>query len=62
MNLEENYFNKVIPIPNFVIDSGRGLYLILLINKLPCKALPLWKAVEEYLYNQLKQFGAMTSI
>ncbi|MDY6013160.1 DNA-binding response regulator [Clostridium sp.] len=58
MNLEENYFNKSIPIPNFVIDSGRGLYLIFLINKLPYKALPLWKAVEEYLYKQLKQFGA----
>lgn len=58
MNLEENYFNKSIPIPNYVIDSGRGMYLIWLINKVPYKALPLWKAVEEYLYNQLKEFGA----
>ena len=58
MNLEENYFNKSIPIPNFVIDSGRGMYLIWLINKVPYKALPLWKAIEEYLYKQLKEFGA----
>lgn len=58
MNLEDNYFNKSIPIPNFVIDSGRGMYLIWLINAVPGKALPLWKGVEEYLYNQLKCFGA----
>lgn len=58
MNLEENYFNISIPRPNFIIDSGRGLYLIWLINAVPNKALPLWKAIEEYLYNQLKDFGA----
>lgn len=58
MDLEENYFNKSIPTPNFVIDSGRGMYLIWLINTVPNKALPLWKAVEEYLYNELKRFGA----
>ena len=58
MNLEENYFNKSIPIPNFVIDSGRGLYLIWIINSVPSKALPLWKAVQEYFYNQLKSLGA----
>ena len=58
MNLEENYYNQSIPIPNFVMDSGRGLYLIWLINTVPSKALPLWKAIEEYLYKELKCFGA----
>ena len=58
MNLEENYFNRSIPIPNLIIDSGRGLYLIWLIDPVPYKALPLWKAVQEYLYSQLKEFGA----
>ena len=58
MNLEENYYNQSIPIPNFVMDSGRGLYLIWLINTVPSKALPLWKAIEEYLYKELKEFGA----
>lgn len=58
MRLDEEYFNKSIPRPNLIIDSGRGLYLIWLINSVPSQALPLWKAVEEYLYNQLKQFGA----
>ena len=46
------------PIPNFIIDSGRGLYLIWLIKKVPSMALPLWKAVEEYFYKTLKEFGA----
>lgn len=58
MNLEENYFNKIIPTTNYILDSGRGLALIWLINKVPSKALPLWKAVQEYLYSQLKEFGA----
>lgn len=58
MNLEVDYFNKSIPRPNLIIDSGRGLYLIWLINSVPSKALPLWKAVEEYLYNALEPLGA----
>lgn len=58
MDLEKNYFNKKIPIPNYVLDSGRGLYLIWRINKVPSQALPLWKAVQDYFYNQLKSLGA----
>lgn len=58
MNLDSEYFGKSIPRPNLIIDSGRGLYLIWLINSVPSKALPLWKAIEEYLYKQLKPFGA----
>ena len=58
MDLEKNYFNQSIPTPNYVIDSGRGMYLIWLINSVPSQALPLWKAVQEYLYKQLKCFGA----
>lgn len=49
---------KTIPIPNLIIDSGRGLYLIWLIEPVPYMELPLWKAVEEYIYSQLKEFGA----
>lgn len=58
MDLEDNYFNKKIPIPNFIMDSGRGLYLIWSIKKLPSMALPLWKAVQDYFWNQLKELGA----
>ena len=58
MNLESNYFNKIIPATNYIIDSGRGLALLWNINKVPSQALPLWKAIQEYLYHQLKEFGA----
>lgn len=58
MNLEDNYFNRSIPIPNLIIDSGRGLTLGWTIERVPYMALPLWKAIQEYLYNQLKEFGA----
>lgn len=58
MNLEANYFNKIIPATNYILDSGRGLALLWNINKVPSKALPLWKAIQEYLYKQLKEFGA----
>ena len=58
MNLEENYFNRSIPIPSLIIDSGRGLTLGWTIERVPYMALPLWKAIQEYLYSQLKDFGA----
>ncbi len=58
MHLESEHFGRTIPRPNLIIDSGRGFYLIWLINTVPSKALPLWKAVEEYLYSVLKPFGA----
>ena len=58
INLNENHFKQSMPIPNFIIDSGRGLYLIWLIKKVPSMALPLWEAVEEYFYKTLKEFGA----
>ena len=58
MNLDDNYINTKVPRPNMVIDSGRGLYLIWLINSVPSQALPLWKAVEDFLYNELKELGA----
>ena len=55
MNLYENYFGKHIPIPNLIIDSGRGLYLIWLIKKVSSIALPLWKAVEEYFLKHIQR-------
>ena len=58
MNLEENYFNKIIPRPTLILDTGRGLLLIWCIERVPYMALPLWKAIQEYLYSQLKEFGA----
>lgn len=54
----ENDLYGIIPRPNFIIDSGRGLYYILLIEAVPSMALPLWYAVQRFLFENLKEFGA----
>jgi len=56
--LENDLYKSKIPIPNYLIDSGRGLYYVILIKPVPSMALPLWYAVQRYLYNILKPFGA----
>lgn len=56
--LQQDHFKRNIPEPNLIIDSGRGLYLIWRIKSVPSQALPLWKAVEEYFYKTLKEYGA----
>lgn len=56
--LELEYFGQSIPDPNMVIFSGRGLVLIWNIEPIPYKALPLWKAVETFLVDQLAELGA----
>lgn len=58
MALDSDYLGKSIPHPTFIVDSGRGLYLIWLINKVPSNALPLWNAVQKFFYNKLKELGA----
>lgn len=57
MNLEENYFNREIPVPSYVISSGRGMYLLWSIDE-HVYALPRWKRVQRFLYSKLKEFGA----
>ena len=57
--LEQDYYNSTIPCPTFVIKSGRGLYLIWKIYKgEDKKELPAWQKVQDYLYEELKVFGA----
>ncbi|TKD65708.1 winged helix-turn-helix domain-containing protein [Pseudalkalibacillus hwajinpoensis] len=55
--LQLEFFDQLIPEPNIIIFSGQGLVLIWLIDPVPYKALPLWQAVQQYLLNQLKEFG-----
>ena len=55
--LEERYYEKLIPTPTMVIDSGRGLYLLWKINE-HRNAYPRWKTVQTYLYEVLKPLGA----
>lgn len=56
--LEQEYFGAEIPIPTFVIDSGRGLYLIWKLQNEDRNALPRWTKVQKYLTDKLKDFGA----
>lgn len=58
MRLEDEFFETVIPVPTFVIDSGRGIYLIWKLRNEDRKALPRWTSVEEYLVDSLKALGA----
>ena len=58
--LEFEYFGQAIPEPNMVIFSGRGLVLIWNIEPIPYMAMPLWRAVETFFVDQLKEVGADT--
>ncbi len=58
--LEHEYFGQTIPDPNMVVFSGRGLVLIWNIEPVPHMAMPLWRAVENYLATSLKEVGADT--
>lgn len=48
----------VIPIPNLLIDSGRGLYYIIFLENTEANELPKWQLVEKFLYEKLKDLGA----
>lgn len=56
--LEDDYFEKIVPYPTFVIDSGRGVYLIWKLQNEDRNALPRWIRVQNYLTGKLKRFGA----
>lgn len=58
MRLEDEYIGKKIPVPTFIIDSGRGIYLIWKLRNEDKKALPRWTAVEQYLTDTLEELGA----
>lgn len=58
--LELEYFGQTIPDPNMVIFSGRGLVLIWNIQPIPHMAMPLWRAVETFFAEALKDLGADT--
>lgn len=58
--LEEDYINKIVPNPNFIIDSGRGMYLIWKISPLEKNrdTSTLWRRVQRILLNKLKEFNS----
>lgn len=58
MALQDDVFERIIPCPTFVIDSGRGLYLIWKLQNEDRNALPRWTSVQEYICKALEPFGA----
>ncbi|MGX8235637.1 helix-turn-helix domain-containing protein [Bacillus subtilis] len=56
--LEEQFFHQVIPEPNAITFTGRGLNCIWWIEHAPKQAIKTWKRVNRYLFEQLTQFGA----
>ena len=54
----ENDLYGQIPVPNMLIDSGRGLYYIIFLENTMAEELPKWQLVEKYLYEKLKHLGA----
>lgn len=58
LRLEDEYIGNKIPEPTFIIDSGRGIYLIWKLRNEDARALPRWTAVEQYLTSTLTELGA----
>lgn len=57
MMLESEVFD-MIPKPSFILGTGEGLALIWLIDPVPIKVLPLWQACENWLIQNLRDYGA----
>jgi len=55
--LEDDYFDRLLPVPSFVINSGRGLYLIWKIDE-DRNALPRWTSVQQHFFDICKPFNA----
>lgn len=55
--LELEIFGESLPAPNIIIHSGRGVIPIWTIEAVPYKAMPLWRAVQDYFVKQLKHVG-----
>lgn len=60
-NLEEDYFGTRMPHPTYIVDSGRGMYLLWRIDEHKL-AYPRWVKVQNYLTNLLLEYGADTSV
>lgn len=50
--------DAMLPAPNYVVQSGRGVHLYWLIDAVPPKVLPVWQAIQRKLVNVLAEVGA----
>jgi DNA-binding CsgD family transcriptional regulator len=51
-------YQDKIPAPSMTIFSGRGIHLYWKIKNAPYGAIQTWQELEDYIYSNLKQFGA----
>lgn len=58
MQLEADYYNRIIPQPNAIMHSGRGLCLVYLLNYAPKAAAKRWDYVQKRFVELLEPFGA----
>lgn len=56
-NIELLVVDGEIPSPNLIINSGRGVVCVWLIDPVPSQALPLWQAVQRNFFSKLEKFG-----
>lgn len=49
---------RKIPEPTYILNSGYGLNLIWRIKRTPAQALPLWRTIQEYFYQEFELYGA----
>lgn len=59
--LELDYFGQCVPQPTYIIDSGRGLYLLWRVDE-HIKAHSRWVSMQNYLTGQLEEFGADSKV
>ena len=56
--LEQDFFGSILPLPNLVVMTGRGLALTWYLKPAPADALPLWQFAEDWICKQLEHLGA----
>lgn len=58
--LEDEVFEILVPQPNYIIFSGQGLQAIWLLKPGPAtkKPLRLWKRIQQYFYEETKEYGS----
>ena len=54
---EKKFFEKV-GYPSLVVNSGKGIYMIWLIDSAPYMALPLWQLCMNELFKKFEDYGA----
>src|SRR5690606_31344661 len=54
---EQLVSDRELPSPNLIINSGRGIVCVWLLEPVPSQALPLWQALQKDFFTKLERFG-----